>query len=176
MEIPVISTCQKISGPPSTELFPKSSDFGKCFYCQVKENEVISAWKRPWQHDNSATEQREREQGGICLSCCLYPAGAAMVSNDSTLVSIHLLLFQWVMTSSSGEESEKGAVWAGNEGGGFGERENANVQLERDVVIIKQWQKEKKKSKTPMLSLFNQRILRTLKAISLSGQGPVGPL
>lgn len=42
------------------------------------------------------------------------------------------------MTSSSGEESEKGAVWAGNEGGGFGERENANVQLERDVVIIKQ--------------------------------------
>lgn len=27
-------------------------------------------------------------------------------------------------------------MWAGNEGGGFVERKNANVQLERDVVRI----------------------------------------
>lgn len=61
-----------------------------------------------------------------------------MVSDDSTLLSTHLLLFHCVVTSSSGEEWEKGAAWAGNEGGGFGEGENANVQLERDVVIVKQ--------------------------------------
>lgn len=46
--------------------------------------------------------------------------------------------FTVVMTSNSGKEWEKRAVCAGNEGGGFGERKNANVQLERDVVIIKQ--------------------------------------
>lgn len=69
--------------------------------------------------------------------CC-----AAMVSDDSTLVSTQLLLFHCVTISSSGEEWGKGAVWAGNEGGGFGERKNANVQLERGVVMIKQQQRK----------------------------------
>lgn len=65
-----------------------------------------------------------------------------MVSDDSTLVSTQLLLFHCVMISSSGEEWEKGAVWAGNEGGGFGGGKNANVQLERGVVMMKQQQRK----------------------------------
>lgn len=76
MEIPDISTSQKISDAPFTEWFPKSTELGKCFCCQVEENEAVSVWKRPWQHDSSATEQRE--QGGICPSGCLCPAGTVL--------------------------------------------------------------------------------------------------
>lgn len=130
---------------PSTELFVSQSQHTLATASATRQRKM-----RQCNHGMVAQlHMNRRQQGEICPSCCLWPAGsyAVIVTDTSTLVPTYLLLFDCAIISSSMEEWGKGEAWAGNERGGFVKRKNANVQLERDVAGVKQWQGKKKQNR-----------------------------